>query len=723
MLVDQISKHIEGLNLSEEEMSLLTEMINETTTTGQSPIYESIVKPDWKENPVSGKQFIEDPEYFGLFYDTVYPGVVKDFISIIDQPVPVLELILTGALRWGKSFLVALIIGYHIYRLGCMRNPQSWLGLASTSFIYIINLSVTGEQAKEGILAELRNMVDNSPWFSSNFRRDHRVETILRFPNNIVCKSGNSSEFSAIGKNVYIGVVDESNFFGVKKKSKKSIESSGEYDAAKVLYSALVKRIRLTYTNKGIQQGLGVIASSSRYPQDFIEKKIQFIRDLVKKKLFNGDIAVKRHSVWEVNPEKFSAKTFRVEVGDGGTRPRIIDEEALENDPAYPPIVTRIIDVPVDLRIFFEDDIDMALRDLAGISTSTLSPFFKNKQAIKVCFASDDTRYVHPFKNVISIDLSETLEIEKLCTPNRIGKFSPIFNSKSPRGIALDLSKAGEGNDPTGFAMGHVAGYKEMLIKDPKTFKEDKISAPIIRVDLVLRIRAVAGGELEHEKILKLIFQLRLFGFNINFVVADQYQSHSILQQVRKKNIDAFVKSTREHEYQPYHTWKRAVTQGRFVCYPYSPLYEEMNSLEDQAGIIDHPPEGYNDVSDAVANMVDELSNRFFSADYKTVPVVPEQEPVDFEETDKAVLEYGLRYDMGGTEIDPTLKKVVDLFVYQNLSIPWDRFSKEECAIVTYLLTLKSNELGDINRYGQSQKCLQEIEKRKLLMKAEAETV
>lgn len=675
-------------------------MVRETEEHGFSSTLQAIQNPDWIRQPVSAKQFIEDDYYFGKL--NLFPGVKKDFIEIIDSPIPCLELILTGSLRWGKSFLGGVLGGYHIHYLSCMRNPQSYLGIDPATSIYFINLSVTGYQASEGVFSDMMNMVDQSAYFKENFPRNLRVNSALVFPKNIVAKSGTSSEFSAIGKNVYWAMIDESNFFGVKKNSAKSLDASGDYDAARVLYEALIRRIRLTYTGHGISHGMGIISSSSRYPQDFIEKKIEFLEKQKANGEFDGTSRVIRHSVWDVkDPSVYVRPKFKVLVGSRTSRSRILDasEDASK-------IEGKIIEVPGEFKSFFQENIETAVRDLGGLSSQSISRFFKNVEALEKIF---DTKRVHPYSEETSINFQGTLLWEKIVRRDMAtGNFVPLLNPKAPRGIALDLSTTG---DPTGFVMAHISGKKEVLIHDEECLRSVKVEMPVVTVDFILRVLPPPDYEIDQDSIQRFIFKLMLFGFNIAFVVADRVQSAAVLQAVRKKGVDSRVKSSREKSYKPYDIWKNSVYQNRFQCYPYPPLLDEMTSLEDSHGIIDHPVGGHNDLSDVCANVVDELHERFSLYGYP-LAIVESSKPVHTEDSLEQILFQGQSVSeiQLPEEIESDMALHVHKSILQNIPVKWESFTKEEAYALIVLFYKKRDHLNSIGRGVQARTCETEIE-------------
>lgn len=702
MKSDLLTK-LKNLNLSASEKETLETIFSEVEATGYSKTLRALQNVDWKELPISGNDFIEDPYYFGILSESLYPGVREDFIDIIDRPYPALEVILTGALRWGKSHLSALLGGYHLYVLSCMRDPRRYLRLSPVSTIYFINVSVTGAQASDGVFSTLMGMVDTSPYFREKCPRNTRTNSVLQFSNNVVCKAGNSSEFSAIGKDVYFAILDEANFFGVKKNSARSLEVSGDYDNAKVLYDALIKRIRLTFSTHGVSAGLGVISSSARYPQDYIERKVDFVESLKKSGEYDGTIVVKKHSNWEVkDPSVYTLPKFRVQIGDTTRRAKILDP----GDES----IGKVLDIPGELKSFFLEDIDAALRDIAGVPTASISPFFKNREAVNLCFTNS---YEHPFAIETSVCLEEPLILERIVKQDELGRYRPIYNPGVPRGIHIDLAKTGQ-RCPFGFVMGHIAGYKEVQVVDEKTFKIEKVTRPIIRMDLVLQIIARPNTELEQSKIIRLIFLLRLFGFNISFVTADQYQSANILQTVSKKGIEAKVMSHTYKKFRPYTYWKEAVYEGRFVCYNYSPLQNEMISLEDREGIIDHPANGTDDLCVGVAVLNHELHERYFASDNRSIPQDSkkiEPTPDELVGLNTSIVDLEIKSKDLLSEIDPDYMVEVNNFIYQRIPLDWDNFSPLKRYQMRYLLQFKATEFADLGRFVFSQVCLTELER------------
>ena len=82
---------------------------------------------------VSIEQFLEDDYYFGKIGKDLYPENKEDLIDIFDPRNTYLEIILAGAIGWGKTFLACIGLSYIIGQLSAYNNPHKWLGASPTS--------------------------------------------------------------------------------------------------------------------------------------------------------------------------------------------------------------------------------------------------------------------------------------------------------------------------------------------------------------------------------------------------------------------------------------------------------------------------------------------------------------------------------------------------------------------------------------------------------------
>ena len=91
---------------------------------------------------------------------------------------------------------------------------------------------------------------------------------------------------------------------------------------------------------------------------------------------------------------------------------------------------------------------------------------------------------------------------------------------KYPRFGHLDLALS---QDSAGLAIGHVRCFKRMR----RSEMVDELM-PVLVYDVVLEIRPPKGGEINFEKIRKLLYILRENGMPGKWVTADQYQGSAM---------------------------------------------------------------------------------------------------------------------------------------------------------------------------------------------------
>ncbi|MBS1722388.1 MAG: hypothetical protein JSS66_05215 [Armatimonadetes bacterium] len=137
------------------------------------------------------------------------------------------ELILVMGRRSGKSFIVALIALYSVYRLLKMGHPQKAYGLMDFDIVTVLNVAKSEDQAKGAIFEKIFSLVLTSPYFMPYVA--HYTQTTLQFmtprdleeherrkrlgvtekKGTIHLISGHSNSSSLVGKTVIILIIDE----------------------------------------------------------------------------------------------------------------------------------------------------------------------------------------------------------------------------------------------------------------------------------------------------------------------------------------------------------------------------------------------------------------------------------------------------------------------------------------------------------------------------------
>lgn len=546
-----------------------------------------------RDYPVSVEEFIQSPDY--LNSDAVYPCILEELIELNNPLIEGCEFrsrlwttyseaILTGPIGTGKTTIALNSILYQLYVLSCFRDPHVPFELDPSSEIVFAFQNKTEKLAKAVDFERFKAMVLASPYFREQFPFDRRVKSELRFPNRIIVKPVAGTSDAVIGQNVFGGIIDEVNFMELIGRSTRSYDGR-EYDQAMSLYLSIARRRASRFMKHGRLPGLLCLVSSRRYPGQFTDRKEA---ERWKQLAETGSTTIYLYDkkAWEIKPTgTYSGMMFQMFVGDEAHQPRILDE----GEEFSPEDQDRMMEIPIEHRQEFEDDILNALRDVAGVNTLAVHPFLTNRSAVAACFGS------HP--SILSRD-SVTWPTESLkIYPKR------FLHPNLLRFAHLDLSKSG---DATGIVVGCVIRFDKINRGDVTE------TLPHFHIDFALRLIPPKGGEILYERVRSFLYKLHGLGLNLNFVTADSYQSTDTIQILAGKGFVTGLQSVDKTPL-PYEVLKAALYDGRVDLPNHDWLERELVSLErdDKTGKVAHTPHGSKDLADALAGVVYGLSRRW----------------------------------------------------------------------------------------------------------------
>jgi hypothetical protein len=609
---------------------------------------------------ISPRDWIEDAYYSGPLKREAWPQKIKDFVTVARGNVT--EVVVTGCIGWGKSWMMKAVCAYDLYRLSCIKEPQLALGIGSSETIVMVLVSMNVTKSRAKLLTPLKTMLEMTPYFRDHFRFDPRKETVLDFPKNIRVLSGVTGESAVHSEDVIFLGVSECNFLPVVTNSKKK-RGVDTLDVAADLVEATIRRMKSRFQQGAGQMPLArlVLDSSRQYPDDYLERRTKEIEA----GKVGHECAVISRSIWEAKAgvlnangdPYFGGDTFPVEVGCNNQFSRMLDETEI------PFAKGDVIDVPMELREEFDRDIEGALRDFAGIAVMSLRPLISNRIALMECIRTTDTgkpehACTHPF-TATSTTLQDAVRIlEQVLIDPATNK--PRVNPKAPRTVHIDV---GLTTDCLGFAMGHVEGMVKVSRGGKGTddlactvcrgdtnkqcercFGKGKVKhfghqvkcsqcsgkgivpcgacggtgkhgvavvRPKIYMDILLQVTPPENAQIQFDDVEALLTQLRQWGYYIPAVTADGYNSDQFLQrQVSKYGAGFAKKLSVDRPKDAYYTLRDAIYDTdedgdrRLSFYAYDPFVREITNVEDRPDKVDHPPKGSKDVSDAVAGVV-----------------------------------------------------------------------------------------------------------------------
>jgi len=348
----------------------------------------------------------------------------------------------------------------------------------------------------------------------------------------------------------------------------------------------------------GTIPGIMLLLSSRKAQTSFLEERM-------KKTQGSPHTFVSDYPLWVMkDPKKFTMVKFSVEVGDRTYQSRILDKDDPGRTGSH--VVTGI---PGEFLQDFREDVDEALRNIAGIATLTVSPLIRDRQSI---YDAVRDNMIHPFtKPSVTIDYQDDVMLDEFFVVPTVchvveSQWRPKMNPTHSRFIHGDI---GLSADCAGIAMGHVSG----MVKRQRMKPDGTVSImeyPFIVIDFMLQILPPPGSEIDLAKMRGFILYLAKM-FNIVRVTFDGYQSAEMKQNLIKSGIEADIQSIDKTD-KPYLALRNAHFERRLAMYSYSPYIEEVLFLERDVKTqkVDHPKKkpdggkGSKDVSDAVAGVV-----------------------------------------------------------------------------------------------------------------------
>ena len=561
-------------------------------------LLDALTSIEYKSPPVDIKTFIKDPYFLGNTCDSLYPKYLDDLIELFEGGYN--EAIWTGAIGIGKSFVCSIGICRVLYEISCLKDPHKSFGLAKDTNITLACFSVNEELATKVVFENIKTKITASPYFQEHFPFQ-ATKKELRFPHSVWVAPRATTDTSALGLNVISAFMDEGNFLPKRGKN----ADAGIVDHADVIYSSLKRRMKSRFERAGKLPGILFIASSKTTHEDFVSRRLKEAR-------MDPTIFVRDYALWEVKPEDYySAEKFQVLVGNETAPSKILEPGEAEKLRPTLPEGTLIIDVPEDFIHDFERDLEGSIKDIAGCSVVSISPFIQRREKLQDAVEQDRKMYGpdRHFFSSLEHDPSHPGQFvwEKAVAPVQeqtlartyANVLRPRITPNAMRHIHIDI---GLRHDALGFCMAHVAGFKDVVRRGENG--EHLERAPIYVVDLMLRVVPPPGDEIILGDVRRLIYEISQHGYVITSVTTDSFQSTDMVQQLNQKGFNAKILSV-DTSTEPYENLKTALYEDRVFMYEHPLLLTELRQLQRdyRRRKIDHPVRGSKDCADALAGV------------------------------------------------------------------------------------------------------------------------
>ena len=587
--------------LSDQERELALKILSEYSETGTSSQLNDLILEDYNEAPVDILTFVDDYHYLGnAWHDAegkckLYPYWREELLKIFPDNLHtnVNNAIFSGSRGRGKTELAVLIAAYLLHRVLCLKDPVAYYHLKPTEKLVFAFMNIKLSLAEEIGIAKFQNTIQSSPWFMDHGTLEGRTRK-LWVPNRfndqaaIYIKIGSQAD-DLIGLPIFFAFFDEVSIQRNKDIEKQTQKANDMIDTA-------IGGMKTRFVYNGVNPTLLVLASSKRSDKSFLEEHM-------KKKLKSekDNVYISDGSVWEVKPKgTYSDETFRIALGNKFLQSMVIPDD--EDSQPYIDKGYQIINAPIDFRAEFLDDIDRALCDFAGISSSSITKYISGASYVDAL----SNRITNPFAREIleigngpddyGVEYYHFFDINKV-DPQL--KYKPLF-------IHFDMSLTG---DKSGIGGVFIKGKKPSI--NPDIQSNDLFYSTAFGVS----IKAPKGRQISFEKARNFIRWLKHKGFNIKGITADTYQSADFLQQMQAEGFPCSVLSVDRVDNQskiclPYQNFRTTIYEKRIEIFKHDLLQQEVINLERNidSGKVDHP-DGYSkDISDAICGACFEAS-------------------------------------------------------------------------------------------------------------------
>lgn len=349
-------------------------------------------------------------------------------------------------------------------------------------------------------------------------------------------------------------------------------------DYAEDGYNAISNRISSRFQDRGFLLIIGQMKMSG----GFAARKFEEFKA-------KPDAYAVRLAIWDSMGDNFYAKDAAgetIKFAYDVKRKQIIPDKLV----GMMGVSEQVTMIPKIYEKQFKNNPEKALKDLAGMPPLVNDPFISLVGKIE---AARD-RWVARFPGLPSPVRPD-------------GRLEPWFKAPDTikRTVHVDIGVSADG-DALGFAMAHVP---EMVIINGER-------KPYIVVDLLLRMKALPGGEIFLGDVRQWIYNLRdQMKFKIEVVSLDGFESTDTMQQLQRRRFYPDYVSV-DSQILPYHDLREALYEDRIDFPPYivdlhtdtgtvqsEILVKELSELVDTGRKIDHPLHGSKDVADAVAGV------------------------------------------------------------------------------------------------------------------------
>lgn len=533
-----------------------------------SEFIEILDGDEFEEKPVDLQTFVTSPDYLGLppLSENQYKLIEKSsqiykestLIKLYGEELgkhvfnqTCVEVIAQLGKGSGKDYSSTISVAYIVYLLLCLKDPAAYYGKPPKDAIDILNIAINAQQANNVFFKGFKMRIENSPWFAGKYT-DKASE--IKFDKSITVHSGHSEREAWEGYNVMVVILDEISGFAT--------ESTSGHDQAKTA-DAIYDMYRASVDSRFPDVGKVILLSFPRFKNDPIQK---FYESVIAEKE-----TVVRTEILKLDqnlPDGTEGNEFEVAWEEDHIISYVYPRVFALKRPTWEVNPTKKI---TDFTVAFHKNAPDALGRFACMPSDAVDAFFKSREKIEKAF------------NQASLAVDKFGRLEDWFKPDLEKDYF----------IHVDLAQK---HDHCAVAMGHVSKWVDIKVTD--TYSQP---APIVTIDAVRFWTPTPDKSVDFTEVKDYILSLRTRGFNIKTCTFDRWNSHDMMQQLKKYGINTEILSVSKKHYDDM---AMVVLEER-LSGPHIPLLiDELLQLRIIRDKVDHPRKGSKDLADAVCGAV-----------------------------------------------------------------------------------------------------------------------
>lgn len=468
---------------------------------------------------VSFSEFMDD--YLPETTKSLFPVWRKNLTEFFDPNKAYFEQVYGGSIGTGKSTAGMIAQLYNLSRITSLAKPQQAMGVANTTQLTLLLMSLLKGKAGQVLLGPLVTLLNECPMFEKVDKPKHLQELYndtkgvitpfyeggdhLQLCNNIFVQVGSQMQH-AIGAGLFGAVLDEASF-------RRGATAESTY----ALYYQIKERVRSRFI--GLRYICLSLISSVTSDTDMIT---QYIKTLPEN---SPHTKVYDYPIWEVRfPNAIREDGyFYVMRGNRAHPSRVLTEieaESMDQGAFVVPSGCKVIKVPRRYEQEFNTNVSIALMNLAGMASAGDEKPFSDTSTM------EDPKLAPELELEINLeqpgdpiyDIGQVLLDAGVFIGDGEGGYRSARNPYGYTYIHCDLAQSG---------VAGISMFHKELSNDNKVYYV---------ADFLFRI--VTKTSISFESIKRLLYQLKYkFNVKIHTLTFDQYQSTMMLQFCKSNKL------------------------------------------------------------------------------------------------------------------------------------------------------------------------------------------